>query len=599
MPRPTAGQVGLVDFKFAYRFMKINEALNIVNLADPGARMYEVLLLTGFTPLHLQTFLAAHLQLALPERRVKVHTGLFGNLANDLEKAAKLGTPNIVGVVEWADIDPRLGYRAAAAWDAHTLSDIQSAAPGAFTRLRHALERLTEVANVVVCPPTLPLPPLFRNARWEAGPLELFLLKLLAEFNLSIAESRISVVNPARFAEESHAAQRHDLRFDLYAGFPYTLIHADAVASALSKLLYPPVPKKGLITDLDDTLWSGTVGEVGAEGVHWNLDGHSHVHALYQSLLASLADSGVLLGVASKNDPQIVERAFEREDMLLRKEQIFPWEVHWQSKTSSVTRILRAWNVSADAVIFVDDNPLELAEVAEAHPGIKCIPFPAKDPGLACSSLRHIRDLFGRPLSSTENALRLDSLRQGQRFQEEASEAQAENFIRGLNATVRIEYDSKVASGRSLELVNKTNQFNLNGIRYAESDWVVELSHTGATLMLTSYEDRFGKLGGIGVILGQLESGSFRIKAWVMSCRAFGRRIEYLCLRECFDRYSCPLLFDFEPTPRNAPFRDFLRSIMGHDGEGSLVLTREQFDKVCPPLYQTVMEAERSVTING
>jgi FkbH-like protein len=579
--------------------MKITEALNIVNLADPGAHPYDVLLLTGFTPLHLQTFLAAHLQLALPERRVKVHTGLFGNLADELEKAAKTGIPNIVGVVEWADIDPRLGYRAAAAWDAAALSDIQFAAPVAFARLRQAIERLTEVANVVLCPPTLPLPPIFRNAGWEAGPLELFLLKLLAEFNLATSESRISVVNQARFAEESHAGQRHDLKSDLYAGFPYSLIHADAVASTLSRLLCPPIPKKGLITDLDDTLWSGTVGEVGAEGVHWNLDGHSHVHALYQSLLASLADSGVLLGVSSKNDPQIVERAFEREDMLLRKEQIFPLEVHWQSKASSVARILRAWNVSTDAVVFVDDNALELAEVGESHPGITCISFSAKDPGLACSSLRNIRDLFGRPPSSTENALRLDSLRQGLRFQEEASEAQAESFIRGLNATVRIENDPKVASGRSLELVNKTNQFNMNGIRYAESDWVSELSRTDTTLMLASYEDRFGKLGRIGVILGQLDRGSFRIKVWVMSCRAFGRRIEFLCLRECFDRYSCPLLFDFEPTPRNGPFRDFLRSVLGHEGEGSLVLTREQFDKVCPPLYQTVTEEGRRVTIHG
>ena len=109
--------------------MKITEALNIVNLADPGARPYDVLLLAGFTPLHLQTFLAAHLQLALPERRVKIHTGLFGNLANELQKAAETGIPNIVAVVEWADIDPRLGYRAAAAWDANALSDIQSAAP--------------------------------------------------------------------------------------------------------------------------------------------------------------------------------------------------------------------------------------------------------------------------------------------------------------------------------------------------------------------------------------------------------------------------------------------------------------------------------------
>jgi HAD superfamily phosphatase (TIGR01681 family) len=171
------------------------------------------------------------------------------------------------------------------------------------------------------------------------------LLKLLAEFNATVAAAGIPVVNLARLAEESPAGQRRDLKSDLNVGFPYSLAHADAVALALSRLLCPPVPKKGLITDLDDTLWSGIVGEVGPQGVHWDLDRHSHIHALYQSLLTSLSDSGVLLAVASKNDPDIVHKAFEREDLLLERERIFPMEVHWNAKSTSVSRILIVrWN---------------------------------------------------------------------------------------------------------------------------------------------------------------------------------------------------------------------------------------------------------------
>ena len=578
--------------------MKISEALNILNLADRKARPYDVFLAAGFTPLHLQTFLAAHLQLGLPDRYVKVATGLFGNLASELEKTAETRAANIVIVLEWADVDPRLGYRAAAPWDKDALIDIQTAATTVFDRLRHAIEKLQKAAKVVLCPPTLPFPPLLRTAGWEAGLMELFLLNRLAEFNLSIATSGVPVASLMRLAEESPAAQRHDLKSELFAGFPYSLVHADAVASVLAKLLSPPVPKKGLITDLDDTLWSGTVGEDGADGVHWDLDRHSHIHALYQSLLGSLADSGVLLGVASKNDPEIVHQAFERKDLLLQKDRFFPMEVHWQSKATSVARILRAWNIDADAVVFVDDNPSELAEVAEAHPGIECVPLSAKDPASARSALRRIRDLFGRPSSSAEDTLRLDSLRRGVQFQEEASEEHAESFLRNLKATIQIEYDAGVGDKRALELVNKTNQFNMNGIRYAESDWAEELSRPGTTLMIASYEDRFGKLGKIGAILGRLENGAFRLKVWVMSCRAFGRRIEYLCLRECFDRHARPLLFDFEPTPKNDPFQEFLNGLFGEAGEGSQLLTREQFDKVCPPLYPRVTET-RSVTIHG
>jgi FkbH-like protein len=577
--------------------MKITEALRIQNKANKGARSFDVTLACGFTPLHLQTFLSAYLQLGYPDRYVRVTPGLFGNVANTLEGASEAGVQNIAVVIEWADIDPRLGYRVATTWDSNTLADIISAANSAFVRLQHAIGKVRRISKVVVCPPTLPLPPLFQTAGWEAGPLELVLLKLLAEFNAVVAASGVSFVNLSRLAEESPPGQQYDLKSDLTAGLPYSIVHADAVASGLSRLLCPPIPKKGLITDLDDTLWSGTVGEVGPEGVHWDLDRHSHIHALYQSLLTSLSDSGVLIAVASKNDPSVVQKAFERDDLLLRSERIFPIEVHWNSKSSSVSRILRSWNISADAVVFVDDSRLELADVAESHPGIEAIHFSAEDYSATLSTLRRIRDLFGGAPSSAEDTLRLESIRQGVQFQEAASESLSESFLHDLKATTQIQYDG-ASDSRVFELVNKTNQFNLNGIRYTESDWTVELSDPGTTLMTASYEDRFGRLGKISAMLGRLENGTFRLKAWVMSCRAFGRRIEFVCLQKCFDRYSCPILFDFKPTSKNRPFQEFLCSLVGQPGEGSLLLTREKFERVCPPLHHTIQEIRRA-SING
>jgi|SRR5579872_5840335 len=578
--------------------MKLTEALRILNGANKGARAFDVILACGFTPLHLQTFLVAYLQLGFPDRYVRVTPGLFGNLANTLEGATEVGAQNILVVIEWADIDARLGHRAAATWDSNTLSDVLSAANLAFERLQHVVDRVRRGTKVVICPPTLPLPPLFHTAGWEAGPSELALLKLLAEFNAAVAASGARVVNVSRLAEESPPGQRHDLKSDLNVGLPYSLAHADAVALALSRVLCPPVPKKGLITDLDETLWSGTVGEVGPDGVHWDLDRHSHIHALYQSLLTSLSDSGALVAVASKNDPDIVHKAFEREDLLVRREIIFPMEVHWNAKSASVSRILGTWNISADSVVFVDDSPLELAEVAAAHPGIECIQFLAKDHSSTLSSLRRIRDMFGKSSSSDEDSLRLESIRQNAQFQVAATEACSEIFLRDLNATIQIEYDGGLGDTRALELVNKTNQFNLNGVRYSQSDWAAELSLPGASLMTVSYEDKFGKLGKVSAILGRLENDTFRLKVWAMSCRAFARRIEFLSMQKCFDRYSCPISFDFELTSRNRPFQEFLGSLLGQTGEGPLLLTREQFDKVCPPLYQIVKET-RSVSING
>jgi len=109
--------------------------------------------------------------------------------------------------------------------------------------------------------------------------------------------------------------------------------------------------------------------------VSWDLAGHHQLHGLYQLLLAALAEEGVLIGVASKNDPASVQQAFLRKDLLVRPNQIFPMEVNWNAKSSSVERILRTWNIGADSVVFVDDSPMELAEVAAALPGIECVRF--------------------------------------------------------------------------------------------------------------------------------------------------------------------------------------------------------------------------------
>ena len=114
-----------------------------------------------------------------------------------------------------------------------------------------------------------------------------------------------------------------------------------AVAELSVECLFPPLPKKGLVTDLDETLWKGVLGDVGVNGVSWCLDDHSQPHALYQQLVASLAESGVLVAIASRNDPALVRQAFERQDVLLNEEQVFPIESNWGAKSESIGRILR------------------------------------------------------------------------------------------------------------------------------------------------------------------------------------------------------------------------------------------------------------------
>jgi FkbH-like protein len=577
--------------------VNITEALKITQNIPRDARPFVVTLACGFTPLHLQTFLAAHLQQSLPDRKVTITSGLYGNLVGTVEAIPEGSLPDgLVIALEWPDLDARLDYRSAGNWNGPAASDIVSSARATLERLAAALARIPSGPRVALSLPTLPLPPLFHTPGWQASAHQLHLESDLLRFAVDVAQGGgIAIVNAQRLAEASPADARFDLKSDVYSGLPYTVQHADRLAAQLVQTLLPPAPKKGIISDLDDTLWSGIVGEVGPDAVTWDLASHTQLHGLYQKLLGSLADSGTLIGVASKNDPAVVRQAFERPDLLLRPEDVFPIEVHWNAKSGSVTRILEAWNIAADSVIFVDDSPMELAEVAAAHPGIECVLFPKNDYAAGLAMLRHLRDRCGKERVSQDDALRLESIRQGAAFREQTSGGAApDSFLQQVNAVTTFDF----AAGnepRVFELVNKTNQFNLNGRRYTESDWRKLLDAPATVLVAIRYEDKFGPLGTIAVLAGRVDGDCFKVEAWVMSCRAFARRIEHQTLKLLFDTTGASAMqFGFIPTAKNGPTRDFFANLLGEEPQSEFRLTRLQFEEKCPALYHEVREMRRA-----
>jgi FkbH-like protein len=575
--------------------VKLTEALNILRIAPGNAPEFRVGLACGYTPLHVGTFLGAHLQQRLAGRYVTVETGLYGDLAGTLASWKDAGLHGIACSLEWADLDPRLGFREAGAWGPQALADILSGAAAMGERIAAAVEEIRPEIPIAICLPTLPPPPVFHTAGWQAAEARLALDRELTGLASRLARrGNCSLADSMRLAEESAPAQRYDLKSDLLTGLPYTVPHASAVAGALARLLAPASSKKGLITDLDNTLWSGIAGEIGPANVTWDLASHSQVHALYQKLLASLAEEGVLIGAASKNDPAVVQQVFERDDLLLRAGRIFPIEAHWGAKSASIGRILQAWNISADSVVFVDDSPMELAEAAAAHPGLECLPFPNSDYAAAYALLRRLRDLFGKPRIFQEDAIRSASIRQGAQFLREAGASASEAFLAAAEAEVTFEF-SLADDPRAFELVNKTNQFNLNGIRYTEADWKNRLLRPGAFLVKVGYRDKFGPLGKIAVMEGRLEDKTLFIDTWVMSCRAFSRRIEHQCLNAAFERSAAREVFlNFQPTPKNGPLRDFLASMAGRRPEGPFALSRAEFEEKRPRLYHRVAEPPTS-----
>ena len=575
--------------------MNLIEALEVLKQPVPaGSPSIRVGLACGFTPLHIQTLLAAHLRQRIPDHGIEIVPGLFGDLVGNVERFASTKCDVLAIVMEWADLDARLGTRTLGGWRAEDLTDILKSVDLSLSRVQQALHKSSGSFPVCICLPTLPLPPLFVTATRQAGPEELQLRSSVASFAANIArETFVRMVSSQQLDELSSVAKRFNLQSELTAGFPYQLPHASAIADLMAALIQNPGPKKGLITDLDDTLWSGILGEVGAEGISWDLDRHSHMHGVYQQFLGSLASAGVLIGVASKNDAARVQEALERKDLIAPKDKLFPVEAHWSAKSESVARILKTWNIGPEAVVFIDDSAMEVAEVKAALPEMQCIVFPRNDPGAIWTLLKQLRDVFGKSTVSHEDLLRMESIRSAGALREAVTSdaSSADEFMQSAGAEIEFSFAKQPRDTRAFELIIKTNQFNLNGKRLTEAAWHDYLSDPASFLMTVSYEDKYGPLGKIAVLLGKVQERRVNVDFWVMSCRAFSRRIEHQCLKQLCERFDATeIIFDYQETSRNGPLQEFFTAIAGPALPAPLRVSRSKIRDKSPALFHRVKE---------
>jgi FkbH-like protein len=560
--------------------MTLGQALGLVQQRKEVNRRRKIFLVCGFQPLHLGTFIQGHFALRFPDEGADIQTGLYGDLEQTLITSAGSQVEAASVVIEWSDLDPRLGLRSVGGWGLSVQADILGSCHERFARILGGLEAIGGKMPVALVPPTLPFSLLGHTAGWQLSVTEVELQKQVATFLAQAARiSGVAVLHSSRLARISPEQSRLDVLMELKAGFPYTIAHASAVASQVVKLLFPPSPMKGLITDLDETFWSGIVGEVGVRGVSWSLAEHTAIHGLYQQMLGHLSEMGVLLAIASKNELAVVGEAFERDDLFVPARCFFPVYANWGPKSDSIAEILRTWNIGAESVVFVDDSAMEIDEVQTAFPAMRCLQFSKKHPAKTMELLEQLRDLFGKPAVHREDALRQASIRANVALQAAAGGSPSGEFLRGLQGRLTFDCQKDLSNKRLLELINKTNQFNLNGVRLSEGEWHKHLEDQSALVAAVSYEDKFGPLGTIGVLSGRQVNDELELTSWVLSCRAFSRKIEDHMLDYLFNQHGVAAVrLAFRSTVRNQPLRNYLASLgLDVDAVIALSLSREQF----------------------
>jgi len=316
---------------------------------------------------------------------------------------------------------------------------------------------------------------------------------------------------------------------------------------------------KCLALDLDGVLWGGVIGEDGLAGIQLGGGPVGEAFVAFQRYLQSLTRTGALLAICSKNNPEDALLPFrEHPEMVLRERDIAIFTANWKSKDENLREIAAALNIGLDAMVFVDDNPAERSRVRQRLPEVEVVDLPA-DPALYVSALSRLA-LFETLAITGEDRQRTASIQKNlERKTLEATAGSVDDYLAQLDIEVQLAPFDEANLPRIVQLINKTNQFNLTTRRRADAE-VRALLAAGAYTQAMRASDRFGDSGLTGVLIAIPEGGGLRVDTWLMSCRVLGRRLEEAMfaalVRYAAENHYTHITGEYIPTAKNSQVAD-------------------------------------------
>lgn len=339
--------------------------------------------------------------------------------------------------------------------------------------------------------------------------------------------------------------------------------------------------RKCLVLDCDNTLWGGVIGDDGIENIKigsGTAEGESF--AAVQKLARDFKARGILLAVCSKNFEETARGPFrDHPDMVLRENDIAVFQANWTDKPSNLEAIAEKLSIGIDSLVFLDDNSAERAQMREALPLVAVPELPA-DPALYPLYLS-AAGYFEAISYSAEDGARAQS------YAANASRAEVRETIRDLGDYLSaLEMKFRVcgfdAAGRSriVQLINKSNQFNLTARRYTEAEVREMESDAGLITLQVRLTDKFSDFGMISVVIARPvanDTTSIEIDSWLMSCRVLGRRVEEGMLEALVARARAAgksvVRARYLPTAKNGMVSDFFDKLgfemVGQEQDGA------------------------------
>ena len=333
--------------------------------------------------------------------------------------------------------------------------------------------------------------------------------------------------------------------------------------------------RKLIVLDLDDTLWGGIVGDVGWESLA--LGGHDpagEAFVDFQRALKSLARRGILLAIVSRNEEKLALEAVRKHpEMVLREKDFAGWRINWNDKAQNLVDLVSELGLGLQSAVFIDDNAAERARIREALPEVLVPEWPAERTGYV-RALQGL-DCFNAVAISEEDRSRTDLYRSERRRSDLRKEVKsADDWLRSLEQVVTVDLVAPANLSRAAQLLNKTNQMNVNTRRMTEKEMTTWSEAPNHRFMVLSVSDRFGDSGLTGLLGLEEAGGRLEVTDLVLSCRVMGRRIEETMLHlavEYARKRGCGIVsLRYKPTERNKPCLEFLkRSGLREEPEGT------------------------------
>jgi FkbH-like protein len=334
-------------------------------------------------------------------------------------------------------------------------------------------------------------------------------------------------------------------------------LYGDMVARILAA--QRGLSKKCLVLDLDNTLWGGVIGDDGLEGIVLG-EGSAvgEAHLALQRYAKQLKERGVVLAVCSKNDARVVEAVFhEHPEMLLCRSDIAVFLANWDDKVENLKAIANKLNIGIDSLVFVDDNPVERARVRQGLPTV-AVPELGED---AAHFVRCLADAgyFEAVAFTSEDRHRAEQYAANAEREVLLESAQSiDEFLRGLKMSVAFGPFTTADHARVVQLFNKTNQFNTTTRRYTSEEVTYFANLPDALTLQFRLLDRIGDNGLVSAMILRPTPDHekvLEIDNWVMSCRVFGRGLEFEAMNIVVEaarrRGARALLADYIATSKN------------------------------------------------